>query len=218
MSEKWRTRLAYFCLGVLVTWGAFLLSLHWLDLARLAMGRPHMGADAQPAALRLAQQATAYLAWFVGAGVLVACVATSRWSRLAAYALGAVLVYGGLILSLLARPIFDQVRNQVAFDPVRWRANASARGFWPDRLRMVDDLLASRDLRGMPRDSLEYLLGPRDSTAYWRTWDLVYWLGPKRGLFGLDSEWLVIRLDSTDRCGRCAVGSYSTGLRLSSDV
>jgi hypothetical protein len=27
----------------------------------------------------------------------------------------------------------------------------------------------------------------------------VYWLGPERGPFGIDSEWLCVRLDSHDR-------------------
>jgi hypothetical protein len=41
------------------------------------------------------------------------------------------------------------------------------------------------------------LLRPADDTSKWRNWDLVYHLGPERkGLFRIDSEWLVIRLDS----------------------
>ena len=59
---------------------------------------------------------------------------------------------------------------------------------------MVDDLLAHHSLVGIGTDRLERLLGPRDSTAYFRDWDYVYWLGPERGLIRIDSEWLAIRI------------------------
>ena len=36
-------------------------------------------------------------------------------------------------------------------------------------------------------------------TNKWKEWDLVYWLGPERGPFGVDSEWLVIKFDSSGR-------------------
>lgn len=62
------------------------------------------------------------------------------------------------------------------------------------RLAMVDDLLARHPLRGLSRYSVERLLGPRDSTDYFREWDFVYWLGPERGLVRIDSEWLVLKL------------------------
>ncbi len=56
---------------------------------------------------------------------------------------------------------------------------------WPARLTMVDDLL-SRHLRaGLPRDSVERMLGPGVKSSYWPEWDLVYLLGPSGALFGL---------------------------------
>ena len=70
---------------------------------------------------------------------------------------------------------------------------------WPTRLRMIDDLMASKRLNGLKRDQVESLLGPRDDTDKWEDWDLVYWLGPERGLIRIDSEWLVIRFDSGER-------------------
>ena len=61
-----------------------------------------------------------------------------------------------------------------------------------------------RLLDGRTRPEVVELLGPADDTSKWRDWDLVYHLGPERkGLFRIDSEWLVIRLDS-----RRAVVSY----------
>ena len=39
-------------------------------------------------------------------------------------------------------------------------------------------------------------LGSGDQTAKWRDWHLIYHLGPeRRGLFRIDSEWLVIQFD-----------------------
>jgi hypothetical protein len=69
---------------------------------------------------------------------------------------------------------------------------------WPTRLRMVDDLLARRLLDGRSRDEVEALLGPgiRPSDP---KWDLTYELGPERSCFRIDSEFLVIRLDSRGR-------------------
>jgi hypothetical protein len=64
---------------------------------------------------------------------------------------------------------------------------------------MVDDLLDRNELRGMTRAQVVALIGepdhPRDVTGY----DLVYWLGPQRGLIGTDSEYLVMKLDQSNR-------------------
>ena len=60
---------------------------------------------------------------------------------------------------------------------------------------MVDDLLERHKLDEMTRAEVVALLGEPDATPYFREWDMVYWLGPERGLMGIDSEWLVLRLD-----------------------
>ena len=198
-SSPWRGRVAFFALGVLVTWGTFLLTLHWMELVRFAYQSPFMAFDAQPAWLKGTRRVLGYSPWLVGGGVLVARLVRGKRIRIFSYAAGACLVYVGLVLSLLSRPIFDQVINRLAFDPTRWRVNQTVEGYWPDRLRMVNDLLDNYHLTGQSRDSVESLLGPRDSTAYWRDWDMVYWLGPERGLLSIDSEWLVLRVDSSNR-------------------
>ncbi|MCC7123938.1 MAG: hypothetical protein IT178_03760 [Acidobacteria bacterium] len=64
---------------------------------------------------------------------------------------------------------------------------------------MVDDLLAKRRLDGLTRSEIESLLGPRDETRKWSEWHLVYYLGPERGSFGVDSEWLVVRFGHSER-------------------
>jgi hypothetical protein len=60
---------------------------------------------------------------------------------------------------------------------------------------MVDDVVKRFLSVGLTRDSLLRVLGPADSTDYFREYDFVYWLGPERGWMSIDSEWLVVRLD-----------------------
>ena len=39
-------------------------------------------------------------------------------------------------------------------------------------------------------------LGAQLHTGYFKDLDLVYWLDPERNFVSIDSEWLLIRLDS----------------------
>lgn len=74
---------------------------------------------------------------------------------------------------------------------------------WPPRLRMVDDLLASKVLRGATRYEVEDLLGPSPDTGWPRVTEegnsvITYYVGPERGPFGIDSEWLRISFSDND--------------------
>jgi hypothetical protein len=64
---------------------------------------------------------------------------------------------------------------------------------------MADRLVARGILIGKTKDETVKLLGMPHKTEYFADWDLVYWLGPERGFFNIDSEWLVLRL-GTDGC------------------
>jgi hypothetical protein len=64
---------------------------------------------------------------------------------------------------------------------------------------MVDDLLDTHELRGMTRAQVVALIGEPDSTRDFPDYDLVYWLGPQRGLIGTDSEYLAMKLDKAKR-------------------
>ncbi|MBD1864951.1 MULTISPECIES: hypothetical protein [Trichocoleus] len=64
---------------------------------------------------------------------------------------------------------------------------------------MVDDLLKRHTLAGKSRSEVIALLGQPGTTDYFQDYDLVYWLGPERGLMSIDSEWLIIRLDAQGR-------------------
>ena len=66
------------------------------------------------------------------------------------------------------------------------------------RHRMADGLLMMDSLIGMKKSDVIKLLGTPPNTSYFHTWDLVYRLGIERGLFSIDNEWLVLKVDDTD--------------------
>ncbi|HYI41104.1 MAG TPA: hypothetical protein VE053_12380 [Allosphingosinicella sp.] len=84
-----------------------------------------------------------------------------------------------------------------SFDPALWRQVRTADNH--DRLRMVEWLLRSGQLDGLTRSQAVGLLGQPDGGPHFQDWSLVYWLGPERGLFSIDSEWLVIRIGPDGR-------------------
>lgn len=95
----------------------------------------------------------------------------------------------------------DGIREYLArrpFDSVAWKA-VSKTPSDPGKIRMVEDLLRRHQFRGATRSQVIALLGDPEKTGYFKDYDLVYWLGPDRGGFGIDSEWLVFRLDSEER-------------------
>jgi hypothetical protein len=105
----------------------------------------------------------------------------------------------GLVYFLLHDPLDDAL----PFDGALWRDAKSYQprsGHLTDRQRMVRDVaehvLAGRCEADMVRD-----LGPPEKTPYFSSTgrDMVYVLGPERGLFAIDSEWLLIWLDDK-RC------------------
>lgn len=112
--------------------------------------------------------------------------------------LGTPVALYGLAWTYFVIPSSEDYRHRLAFDAKGWRdKSADAGDDWPTRLRMVDSLIDSRLLDGRTRQQVVDLLGPADDTWRWRDWDLVYELGRERkGLLRIDSEWLVIRLDS----------------------
>ena len=113
-----------------------------------------------------------------------------------------------LVCAVLIRPFLrlggalffvttEEYANRRTFDAALWQdSNQVDTGI---RIRMVDDLLTRHQLQGMTRGKIVELLGDPEDTPYFKDWDLVYWLGPERGFFSIDSEWLVIRLDTQGR-------------------
>jgi hypothetical protein len=98
-------------------------------------------------------------------------------------------------------PSAEDYAHRRKFDATLWQAPPKEDDpEWPVRLCMVDDLVSSKSLDRLTRREVEALLGRDDETDKWKDWDLVYWLGPeRRGMFRIDSEWLVIRFGSEGR-------------------
>jgi len=89
------------------------------------------------------------------------------------------------------------------FDSARWKTPQT--GY--TRVRMVSMLLLTHDLKGMTRAEVIALLGEPPPSDYFRDWDFVYHLGHERGLFRVDSEWLVLRFGPDGRVSEFAVVS-----------
>ena len=90
-------------------------------------------------------------------------------------------------------------RGHDRFDSGAWQDSTLAFGPLAVRGCMVDNLLSKNRLPGQSRATVVALLGEPYPTNYFRDYDLVYWLGPERGLISIDSEWLVMRLDASNR-------------------
>jgi hypothetical protein len=98
----------------------------------------------------------------------------------------------------MAAKVFSETYFVRKFDATAWKESLSERGS-RSRQKMVDDLLASRQLLGLKRTEVTALLGTPPPTDYFREYDFVYWLGPERGLIGIDSEWLVVKIGGDER-------------------
>ncbi len=100
-----------------------------------------------------------------------------------------------IVLSLLDRMFLSVDFRPIPFNSEVWKATPSEFSLDSVRLRMVDDLLATRPLVGQHRDDIVALIGEPDDTPYFRKYPMVYHLGQERHPFGIDSEWLVIQLN-----------------------
>jgi len=72
-----------------------------------------------------------------------------------------------------------------------------------ERVYMVDDLLDKHGLVHKTRDEIIELLGYPTETEYFKTENnVVYYLGDERGLIRIDSEWLIIFFNNSDKVTR----------------
>jgi hypothetical protein len=128
-----------------------------------------------------------------------AAVSSKKRFRLALL-LGAIAVTSPIWFpfAYIATKIFSEPFHVRSFDSVEWKNSLSDKTNRV-RLQMVDDLLASGRLIGLTRAEVIATLGVPPQTNYFREYDFVYWLGLQRGFAGIDSEWLVIKLDDDGR-------------------
>ena len=116
---------------------------------------------------------------------------------------GIILITVGIALLVLAAPyilVFGTmgiitVKERLSrrtFDSQVWKQGNQDE----IRIRMVDSLLRRHNLVGMSRGEVTALIGEPDNTSYFREYDMVYRLGNERGFISIDSEWLVLRLNT----------------------
>ena len=110
--------------------------------------------------------------------------------------LGGLVFFGSSAGAIFGDSILEWWHRE-RFDAVGWRSGGSRTD--AVRIRMVDDLLRRHRFGGMTRGQVTAIVGEPDKTNYFSDWDMVYWLGPERGFMGVDSEWLVFRLDGEKR-------------------
>jgi hypothetical protein len=117
----------------------------------------------------------------------------TQWMGIAG--LTAALV-GAALIALVVVIVIIRLQP-LKFDSATWKSSPAmdARSSMHDRRqRMADDFLAAHNPIGWTRHQVLDKLGPDDDTQYFRQYyDLVYFLGPERGGFPIDSEWLVIK-------------------------
>jgi hypothetical protein len=118
--------------------------------------------------------------------------------------IGGCFAAAGLAYVLVIIALFDGFEIGMRFETTRWReADLSTR----ERARMVQSLIRSGRLDDLDRRGVEQLLGASASADGWDGADMMYELGPTKGI-GMDSEYLLIDLN---RDGRVASYSVAQG-------
>jgi hypothetical protein len=192
VSTRTRDLVRFGLLGAAIFLLLAWVQTHWLDICAWLLGRDSIAHDEQPDWLRRVNAIFAAIPWLIGAALFLFALLRRRWVPFVAFA-GAQLLGIGLMFTVLfgSAPVNDYL-SRVAFDSTAWKAEnrGGAEGV---RVHMVDDLLRIHRLVGLSRVQLEELLGRPPATEYFPEYDYVYWLGPERGPFSIDSEWLVIK-------------------------
>lgn len=107
---------------------------------------------------------------------------------------GAILLFGLVLTFPLYKSVLDDYASRIAFDQTSWLAG-NDRDAYPKRTQMIDDLISNNDFHGKSKAEVMTMLGEPTSTEYFSDWDMIYWLGPERGIFSIDDEWLILRFN-----------------------
>jgi hypothetical protein len=103
-----------------------------------------------------------------------------------------ILVFGTIVWHYL--PARYEPEPDIPFDVKGWLSVDPKDSNNRIRVQMVNDLLNRRFL-GLNIQQLEHLLG-KPYVGNIEDYDITYFLGPQRGIYSIDYEWLVFRLDS----------------------
>jgi len=108
-----------------------------------------------------------------------------------------ILAFCALICCAVLALLLFYERSERKFDSAEWKKTRKFNEHYHPRLSMANRLIADHSLDGKTREEVTELLGQPSHEGYFRSYDLVYWLGPERSWISIDSEWLVIKLDDT---------------------
>lgn len=177
------------CFGLLSSW--FIIVNDWLGLGLIY--------DTRPQWLVAGMTVASLLPWLS----IALMVLLRHWRgpayRATAFGSGIVAPYLLALASVFLLPTLEDHWHRRGFDSALWKANQADDPLWPDRLCMVDDLLARVTLVGLPQERVVELLGPGDRDSVSNGWNAVYYLGPQRGAFRMEEEALAVRFGPEGR-------------------
>jgi hypothetical protein len=191
-------RLSFVIAGAIVSSGCFLFLSQWFSIFYEWLGMTVVY-DTRPFWLVAVMSVATWFPWLLLVVVIGLRVWRGSTYRPIAFSLGFAVPYGIVFGMLFLLPPLEDHWHRQAFNSQAWKAQQAADPLWPDRLRMVDDLIATVPLVGLEKDFVAELLGGGDNTSYWKEWDAVYWLGPERNRLRIDSEWLVLKFGADGR-------------------
>lgn len=197
----WRRRALFLLAGFILAAVCGYLNYRWLDLSRGFLRDPGSIFYKKPFPFIMLHRVIHWLPWVAVFTVLVLRLLKGKSIKLGFFILGVILPSLLIVAYSLLDPIVGDWIHDRTFNVELWRNqdDTAQRSMWPPRLCMVDDLLRKHDFKGMSREQVVALIGEPDKTEYFKDWDMVYWLGPERGFIRIDSEWLVLKLDSKDK-------------------
>jgi hypothetical protein len=195
MNRRRRDLVTFGLFGVVTFLGLLWIQSHWLEIAARRIGRPRVIFDQQLAWVNTLHTVVSATPWLIAFALLVFAIWKRRWVPVLAFGAAQVLGIGSILFFIFGVPVVKDYATRVSFTQAAWKAENThaATGI---RVRMVDDLLRRHRLVGMSKAQVDDLLGVPPQTEYFREYDYVYWLGPERGAFSIDSEWLVLKLDN----------------------
>ncbi len=185
-----KRKLVFCAIGIAAAAIEMAMFAHWMDLARWMAGDPRLMDHQMPTWLWLFGVFVRNIFWWTGAVFLVANIRYIQAFEFPSYVAGGLLAFVVVMGSLIFQ--VEEYAGRTSFDSTAWQSLEAQKPHI--RLSMVDDLMRRYELKGMPAEAVVGLLGPSDNTDKFSDWDYVYWLGPERGMFRIDSEWLVLRL------------------------
>jgi len=103
-----------------------------------------------------------------------------------------VIVYYFGIMKIFSEPEIETL----SFDTQKWQS-VTLYTMENTRYLMLEDLFGKHELIGMNEKEILDLLGPQSDPSYFQEWDLRYWLGPEPSPFGVDSIWLLLKLEES---------------------